>query len=49
VPEDERFCDVCGTPLERIGKEFLRREIEFIKPSIKIIDYYSVSYGCPKC
>ncbi|MBQ8030212.1 MAG: transposase, partial [Butyrivibrio sp.] len=49
VPEDERVCDVCGTPLERIGKEFLRREIEFIKPSIKIIDYYSVSYGCPKC
>lgn len=49
VPEDECICDVCGTPLERIGKEFLRREIEFIKPSIKIIDYYSVSYGCPKC
>ena len=49
VPEDERICDVCGTPLERIGKEFLRREIEFIKPSIKIIDYYSVSYGCPNC
>ena len=49
VPEDERICDICGTPLERIGEEFVRREIEIIKPSLKIIEYYSVSYGCPKC
>lgn len=49
VPEDERICDICGTPLERIGEEFVRREIELIKPSLKIIEYYSVSYGCPKC
>ena len=49
VPEDERICDICGTPLERIGEEFVRREIELIKPSLKIIEYYSVSHGCPKC
>ena len=49
VPEDERFCDVCGHALERIGEEFVRREIEIIKPSIKVIEYYSVSYGCPEC
>lgn len=49
VDEDKRFCDKCGTPLERIGKEFVRREIEIIKPSVKIIEYYSITYGCPKC
>ncbi len=49
VPEEERICDVCGTEMTRIGEEFVRREIEIIKPSIKIIEYYSVNYGCPKC
>ena len=49
VPEDGRVCGVCGTPLERIGEEFVRREIELVKPSIKVIEYYSVSYGCPAC
>ena len=49
VDEDKRICDVCGTELERIGEEFVRREIEIIKPSVKIIEYYSINYGCPKC
>ena len=49
VDEDKRICAVCGTDLERIGEEFVRREIEITKPSIKIIEYYSISYGCPKC
>ena len=49
VDEDKRVCERCGTLLERIGEELVRREIEIIKPSVKIIEYYSVSYGCPKC
>ena len=49
VDEDKRICAKCNTPLERIGEEFVRREIEIIRPSVKIIEYYSVSYGCPKC
>ena len=49
VDEDKRICAVCGTSLERIGEEFVRREIEIIKPEVKIIEYYSVTYGCPKC
>ena len=49
VDEDKRICDKCGTSLERIGEEFVRREIEIIKPSVKIIEYYSINYGCPKC
>ena len=49
VNEDKRICDICGTKLERIGEEFVRREIEIIKPSVKIIEYYSINYGCHKC
>ncbi|MBR4832271.1 MAG: IS66 family transposase [Butyrivibrio sp.] len=49
VDEDKRFCAKCGTALEYIGKEFVRQEIEIIRPSAKIIKYYSATYGCPKC
>lgn len=49
VDEDKRICGVCGTQLVRIGEEFVRREIEIIRPSVKIIEYYSITYGCPKC
>ena len=49
VDEDKRFCSECGAALERIGEEFVRREIEIIKPSVKILEYYSVTYGCPRC
>ena len=49
VDEDKRFCGECGTALEYIGKEFIRQEIEIIRPSARIIKYYSATYGCPKC
>ena len=49
VDEDKRICEKCGSSLERIGEEFVRREIEIIRPSVKILEYYSVTYGCPKC
>ena len=49
VDEDKRFCGECGTALEYIGKEFVRQEIEIIRPSAKIVKYYSATYGCPKC
>ena len=49
VDEDKRVCGKCGTELERIGEEFVRREIEIIRPGVKILEYYSINYGCPKC
>lgn len=49
VPESERFCKVCGTPLEKIGEEFLRRELEFVPAKVRIVEYYSVTYGCSEC
>lgn len=49
VPEEERICGVCGTLMETIGTEFVRRELKFIPAKVKVIEYYSVNYGCPKC
>ena len=49
VDEDKRVCSECGTALEYIGREFVRQEIEIIRPSAKIIKYYSATYSCPKC
>ena len=35
--------------METIGTEFVRRELKFIPAKVKVIEYYSVNYGCPKC
>lgn len=49
IPEAERVCRECGTLLEKIGTEFVRRELDFIPAKVKVIEYCSVNYGCPKC
>lgn len=49
VPEEERICGVCGTLMETLGTEFVRRELKVIPAKVKVIEYYSVNYGCPKC
>lgn len=49
VAEEDRFCKECGTPLEEIGEEFIRREIDIVPAKITIIEYYSKTYSCPKC
>ena len=49
IPEEEKTCAVCGTEMERIGKEFVRREIRIIPAKVRMIEYYSYTYHCPKC
>ncbi len=49
VSEEERFCPVCGSALEKIGEEYVRRELQFIPAKARVLEYYSVSYGCPVC
>ena len=49
IPEEERFCPVCNAPLEKIGEEFVCRELVFIPAKLKVIEYYSISYECPEC
>ena len=37
VPEEERKCDKCGTPLEKIGEEYVRTEIKFIPAKLMLV------------
>ena len=49
LPEENQICPICGTQMVLIGEEYVRRELEFIPATCKVIEYYSQSYGCPSC
>ena len=49
IPEEERICEICGSALEEIGREVIRRELEYIPARVKVIEHISVRYGCPAC
>ena len=46
---DERICSECGAVMEKVGTEFVRRELEIIPARARVIEYYSVNYGCKNC
>lgn len=46
---EEAICAHCGTPLRKMGKKFLRSELEVIKKCIKVINYYTYTYTCDRC
>ena len=48
-PEEEQVCPVCGTQMVLIGEGYVRRELEFVPATCKVIEYYSQGYGCPSC
>lgn len=49
LAEEDRFCERCNTPLQSIGEEFVRTEIEFIPAKVRVIDYYRETFECRKC
>ena len=49
LPEDRRFCDICDTALREIGREFLRRELNFIPAQAYVTENYRVNYCCDCC
>jgi len=49
LPDDEKVCPDCGTQMERIGEEYVRRELLFVPAKCEVIEYYSETYGCPSC
>lgn len=49
IPDDQKNCPRCGTPMVPIGEEFVRREISFVPAKVKVTEYYSRNYECPKC
>ncbi len=38
LPEEDRVCPVCNTPLVKIGEEFVRRELVFIPAKVKVLN-----------
>lgn len=49
IPEEEKVCPPYGTALALIGKEVVRREIEYIPAKVTVKEYVSYHYGCPEC
>ncbi len=47
--KEDLSCLQCGTPLEVIGREVVRHELEYVPASLKVIKYVSLHYGCPEC
>lgn len=58
VPVEKRYlepsegtpvCEECGSLMEKIGEEFVRRELRITPARAKVIEYYSVNYACKQC
>ena len=49
LSDEEKICSECGTPLEVVGREFMKREFHYVPARGEIIEYYSVNYKCPVC
>jgi len=46
---DSKVCPECGSDLELIGTELVRRELKYTPARFKVIEYYSNNYKCPNC
>jgi transposase/uncharacterized coiled-coil protein SlyX len=49
LSEDQKNCPDCGTPLEVIGKEYVRQEFQFTPARGKVVRYYRETAKCPVC
>ena len=49
LPKEEQNCSVCGTPMEKIGKEYVREELVYVPAVLKLVKYYRATYKCPSC
>jgi transposase len=49
LPDDGQGCPDCGVPMHVIGKELVRRELEFTPAQASITEYWRYSYGCRPC
>lgn len=48
LADEDQFCSVCGTHLEVIRKEVVRKELEYTPATLKVVEYVSIHYGCPQ-
>ena len=49
LSEDQKFCAGCGTQMQVIGKEFVRREFHFTPSKGEVVNIYVETAKCPVC
>lgn len=49
LSEELLTCPDCGTQMERIGVEYVRREFRYTPAQGEIVEYYIETYKCPEC
>lgn len=42
-------CPHCGHEMEKVGREFVRKECEYIPAHVKVHEYYCATYTCRDC
>lgn len=49
LSDEDKLCPTCGTEMQPIGTEIIRREVIHVKPSMYMLEYVGTTYGCPVC
>ena len=49
LAEEEQKCQRCRHEIEKIGREYIRKEVEYIPAQVKVHAYYRATYVCRKC
>ena len=49
LSDEDKLCPTCGTEMQTIGTEIIRREVIHVKPSMYMLEYVGTTYGCPVC
>lgn len=49
LSDEDKLCPTCGTAMQPIGTEIIRREVIHVKPSMYMLEYVGTTYGCPVC
>ena len=49
LADDQKLCPDCSTPLEVIGKEYVRQEFQYTPAKGKIVRFYRETAKCPVC
>lgn len=49
LSDEDKLCPTCGTEMQPIGTEIIRREVIHVKPSMHMLEYVGTTYGCPVC
>lgn len=49
LSDEDKLCPTCGTEMQPIGTEIIRREVIHVKPSMYMLEYVGTTYDCPVC